>query len=145
MRDDLDKNSNITMSMMNMVMLYSNYFQFSLIPTFCIDSDRETEQEAIALIKMQQNKINEYEEIIAESKCFEYQVEVYKQQISNLQSQVLVLEEKIRYSTFDSDNAKISELEARLLRAIEREKSMGTEINTKEQELKYLAERIEEK
>lgn len=110
-----------------------------------IDFDRETEQEAIALIKLQQSKINEYEEIIAENKCFEYQIEVYKQQISNLQSQVLVLEEKIRYSTFDSDNAKISELESRLMRAIEREKSMGTEINTKEQELKYLSERIEDK
>ena len=97
------------------------------------------------MIKQQQIKINEYEEIIAENNLIQIQVEVYKQQISNLQNQLLVLEEKMKYSTFDSDNAKISELEARLIGAIEREKKIGIELNTKEEELKYLTKRIEEK
>lgn len=109
------------------------------------EEDKQLEREAIELIKFQQSKIEEYEEKIAEFKCVEYQIDVYKQQITNLQSQVHVLEEKIRLSTVDSDTSKIYELETRIMRALEREKAMNNEIMTKEQEIKYMAEKIEEK
>lgn len=107
--------------------------------------DKETEHEVIQVLQHQNQKIADYEETIAELNLKVSQLDVYKHQVASLQNQVQVLNEKFKFTQYEASSSLVPDLEARLRQAIEVQKSMGNEINTKETEIKYLSERIEEK
>ena len=107
--------------------------------------DKETEQEVIKQLRMQNKIISDYEEQVVDLNLRLSQLDVYKQQVANLQSQLQVLGEKFKLTEFDADNAKIAEQEIRINNFIQNERRMDNEIESKDQEIKFLSERIEEK
>lgn len=100
--------------------------------------DRNTEQEVINTLIQQNRKIAEYEEIIADLNLQVSQIDVHKQQVASLQSQIRVLDDKLKLTAYDTENAKIVELEGRISYFIERERSMNEQLRDREQEINYL-------
>ncbi|CAI2363837.1 unnamed protein product [Moneuplotes crassus] len=114
---------------------------------FCeeIVLDKETEREVIETLHLQNQKIEEYEETITDLRLKVSQLDVYKQQVSNLQSQIKVLDEKFKLTSFDTENAKIHQLQSCIEHLTQKEQAMSNEAESKTQEIKYLTERVEEK
>lgn len=91
------------------------------------------------MLKQQNRKICEYEETIADLNLKVSQLDVYKQQVVNLQSQIMVLDEKFKLTQYDTENAKIQELETKVAHYFERERLLNNEINSKDQEVGRIA------
>jgi uncharacterized coiled-coil protein SlyX len=90
------------------------------------------------VLKQQNRKICEYEETIAELNLKVSQLDVYKQQVLNLQSQIMVLDEKFKLTQYDTENIKIQELETKVIHYLERERLLNNEISSKDQEVSSL-------
>lgn len=94
------------------------------------------------MLKQQNQQISEYEEIIAELNLKVSQLDVYKQQVVNLQHQIQVLDEKFKLTQYDSDNFskthQFQELEVKVNHSIERERILNNTVDAKEEEVKTL-------
>jgi uncharacterized 2Fe-2S/4Fe-4S cluster protein (DUF4445 family) len=100
--------------------------------------DKQTEQDVINTLMQQNRKIAEYEEVIADLNLEVSQIDVHKQQIASLQSQIRVLDEKLKLTAYDTETVKIAELEGRISYFIDRERNMNQQMKEGEQEIVYL-------
>ena len=91
------------------------------------------------MLKQQNQQISEYEETIADLNLKVSQLDVYKQQVVNLQHQIQVLDEKFKLTQFDTDNFnknhQFQELEARVSQFVESERILNNTVDAKEEEV----------